>query len=197
MLERSGWNEGEALGPDVARRTRVTEDEERLTARKRRHKTFLEETEVKEETIDVPVAGQTDDDITEIRKVALIDLTLSDSEDEDNSDSENDEAGKIEGTISPTPVPASPSGRKALIIPLPTVLKSDRLGIGLKAKTVGPYKESRKRITHSAAAIAAHVRAAEDARRRKDKYGKGKRGLAREREQERLSRQRMLAYLNE
>ncbi|KAF8645221.1 hypothetical protein AX16_008048 [Volvariella volvacea WC 439] len=86
--------------------------------------------------------------------------------------------------------------RKALITPLATVLKSDRLGIGLKAKTVGPYKASQKRITHNAAALALHIRQSEEMRKKKRMYGRGKRGFDRHYKQEESTRQQMLSYLN-
>ena len=90
----------------------------------------------------------------------------------------------------------STSGRKALLTPLPTVLKSDRLGIGLKAKTVGPYKASRKRVTHNASALAAHIRAAEELKKEKGEFGRGRRGFQRQYRKDSMKRQMMLAYLN-
>jgi len=59
------------------------------------------------------------------------------------------------------------------------MLKSDRLGIGLKAKTEGPYRTSVKRVTPDAAALAAHVKAAEDMRHTQRELGKGRRAFAR------------------
>jgi len=80
---------------------------------------------------------------------------------------------------------------------LPTVLKADRLGIGLKAKTEGPYRQSKKRVTHNAAALAAHIRTAEEMRRKKAEVGRGKRGYAKMHRREEDRRKLMLAYLNE
>jgi len=94
------------------------------------------------------------------------------------------------------PTDVSAHGGKALLTPIATVLKSDRLGIGLKAKTAGPYKASQKRVTHNAEAMAAHVRAAEEARKRKEKFGRGRRGFKRQRNMEETKRKAMLAYLN-
>ncbi|KIK57305.1 hypothetical protein GYMLUDRAFT_46578 [Collybiopsis luxurians FD-317 M1] len=169
MLQNSGWNEGEALGQDVVRRRRITRD----------HPSPW----VKEEDMEVKLG---DGEITEVRKVEVVDLTVSDSD----SDSED------EPVVEDKNVNVPQNGRKALLTPLPTVLKSDRLGIGLKAKTEGPYKASVKRVTHNAAALAAHYRRAEEARLRKEKWGKGRRGFARRDKEEQTRRQNMLTYMN-
>ncbi|TFK82670.1 hypothetical protein K466DRAFT_666346 [Polyporus arcularius HHB13444] len=84
----------------------------------------------------------------------------------------------------------------ALLTPIATVLKSDRLGIGLKAKTVGPFKESKKRVTHNQAALAAHVRTTEEMRMRKSLIGRGTKSFARLAKAEAESRKRLLANLN-
>jgi len=82
--------------------------------------------------------------------------------------------------------------------PLPTILKSDRLGIGLKTKTEGPYRSSVKRVTHNAvASLAAHPEAAEDMRRTQRELGRGCRAFARAERMEREGRQNMMAYLGE
>ena len=85
---------------------------------------------------------------------------------------------------------------RALITPLPTVLKSDRLGIGLKAKTIGPYRESVKKVTHSQAALMAHIKANEELKRMKKIHGKGRRGYERMRKREEEKRKSVLSYLN-
>jgi len=87
--------------------------------------------------------------------------------------------------------------RKALVTPIATVLKSDRLGIGLKAKTVGPYRASQKHITHNAAAMLAHTKAAEELRKQKKTNGRGHRAFARQRKVEEANRKGLLAYMNE
>lgn len=147
----------------------------------------------------------------------MIDLTLSDTEREDvdvdgyyedeeeGDDDDNDDDRNNDNDIpfpSPSPSPKSPpSDPRAeptvLLTPLPAVLKSDRLGIGLKAKTEGPYRSSVRRVTHNAAALAAHVRAGEDLRRTQHRFGKGRRAFAREEHLERERRQTMMAYLSE
>jgi hypothetical protein len=97
----------------------------------------------------------------------------------------------------PSPPQGEGHGGKALLTPLPTVLKSDRLGIGLKAKTFGPYKASQKRVTHNAAALAAHVKENEERKLFKQKVGRGSRGFARAEKRESEKRKGLLAYLNQ
>lgn len=146
------------------------------------------------------MAVGTDDDICEVRKVDVIDLTLSDSEEDED---ELEDVDDIEMDISSdagTPQSSStvPSHNPtALLTPIATVLKSDRLGIGLKAKTEGPYKASKKRVTHNQAALAAHTKANEEMRRRKALFGRGTKSFARIAKAEAESRQRLLASLKE
>ncbi|GLB38392.1 hypothetical protein LshimejAT787_0502570 [Lyophyllum shimeji] len=192
MLQRSGWSEGEPLGPDVVRQRTTTPhaDDMILSGKKR-------EASVKQETLEVNVAGH--DDVAELRQVDVIDLTLSDSDEDDlqGSRSAEDKAKLDPPVTAPTDGSQDPHGRTALLTPIATVLKSDRLGIGLKAKTVGPYKASQKRITHNAAAMAAHIKAAEESRRRKQLYGRGRRGFTLQRRKEEADRKGLLAYLNQ
>jgi len=101
-----------------------------------------------------------------------------------------------ESEVTSGPSESTSHNRTALVTPLPTILKSDRLGIGLKAKTVGPYKASQKRVTHNAAALAAHIKAAEEMKRQKKKLGHGRRGLARQHKQQVKERAELLAYMN-
>ncbi|KAK7056877.1 hypothetical protein VNI00_002594 [Paramarasmius palmivorus] len=183
MLENSGWTEGEALGPDVIRQARP---------KKRR---CGPDRNVKKEVIEVDLG---DEDVKEMRQV--IDLTQSDDESASNSDgsyevSEEDDSEEMHIPISQPSSTADPM-RKALITPIPTVLKSDRLGIGLKAKTVGPYKASMKRVTHNSAALAEHLQRAEETRRRKKEHGRGHRAFARKYKEEQRRRDDMLAYMN-
>lgn len=177
-----------------------------------------------EQEDEILIDDDDDDPIVEIRKkahVPMIDLTQSDTEsddegedegeeeDENNNDDTIDENDEDEDDLN-SHAPTSPatqtektgnsddprSTQTALLTPLPTVLKSDRLGIGLKAKTEGPYRSSVKRVTHNAAALAAHVKAAEDRRRTQRLLGKGRRAFARADRLERERRQNMMAYLS-
>lgn len=198
MLQQHGWNEGEGLGPHVRRRTRVEGNFLDISAGKAASEPMSPRSLkfVKREEREVQWA----DDIQEIRNVEVIDLTLSDSEDQPLEA----DIGVVEPDLPPdisTRGSLSQShschSQTTLLTPIATVLKSDRLGIGLKAKTVGPHKASQKRVTHSAAAVAAHIRAAEDLREKKAESGRGRRGFARMAKKEQERRQQLLAYLNE
>ncbi|KAF9221026.1 hypothetical protein BS17DRAFT_738711 [Gyrodon lividus] len=188
MLQRCGWNEGEGLGAHVTRP--LTDTKEDCTESSiRRSVSQINLSSVK--------AEETESNIREIREV--IDLTQSDSEDETE-----DGFGALHNAVPQKPLPIQNCGassvshmQKSLLTPLPTVLKADRLGIGLKAKTEGPYKQSKKRVTHNTAALATHIRAAEEMRKKKAEVGKGKRGFAKVHKQEEDRRKLMLAYLNE
>lgn len=177
MLQRSGWSEGETLGAHVVRKPRVPTPQPRWTVKE----------EVKQEEMEVRYGS--DDEITEVRKVEVVDLTLSDS------DSDIVELPPPTQPASEEPLPEM-AGR-ALLTPISTVLKSDRLGIGLKAKTEGPYKASKKRITHNQAALNAHVRAAEETRMMKKIMGRGTRAFARKHKADEEQRRQLLAHLNE
>jgi hypothetical protein len=163
-----------------------------------------------EQEEEILIDDDDDDPIIEIRKkahVPMIDLTQSDTEsDEDDNGDNNDTIDESDDDDLNSRAPPSSSTthtddpratQTALLTPLPTVLKSDRLGIGLKAKTEGPYHSSVKRVTHNAAALAAHVKAAEDRRRTQRLVGKGRRAFARADRLERERRQNMMAYLSE
>ncbi|KAG7440872.1 uncharacterized protein BT62DRAFT_937653 [Guyanagaster necrorhizus] len=201
MLEKSGWNEGEALGADVVRRRRPGHALQPSIMVRRHHAESI----AKDDVIEVEI-GHGDGEVKEVRKVQVVDLTLdSDEESDTASDSTaadslvKEDPGDEEippSEDSPSSAPPSTSERKALLTPIPTILKFDRLGIGLKAKTVGPYKVSQKRVSHSAAALAAHSRAAEALKKRQKLFGRGHRGFARARKKEETSRRDMLAYMN-
>ena len=199
MLQRSGWNEGEPLGPNVSRRKPVKDilpDDEIIITTKSKDKgkgrlkfTTLSCQQTK-------LADALDDEISQSRNVEVIDLTLSDSDSDDSSMKAED--GKLEDQDEFTDVDIdvpTTHGGIALLTPIATRLKSDRLGIGLKAKTVGRYKTSQKRVTHNAAALAAHIRAAEENRRRMKEHGRGRRGHKKQRRMEEEKRKAMLASL--
>ncbi|KAJ6559113.1 hypothetical protein DFH09DRAFT_1247914 [Mycena vulgaris] len=137
---------------------------------------------IKEEDLDRPIIKEEQE---------IIDLTMSDSE-------SSEEESEVDEDNMPAATKVHTEGsRKALITPIATVLKSDRLGIGLKAKTVGPYRASQKRITHNAAAMLAHVKAAEEMRKQKKQGGRGHRGFASRRKVEEANRKALLAYMNQ
>ena len=200
MLQKSGWSEGEPLGPYFARRRDVA-GPSNLGKRKASPETRITEVEIE---------GY--GDIIEIRKEDVIDLTVSDDggsapssdeviSDEDGIELEDETCRSSNFRSTDADLISPPQGEghggKALLTPLPTVLKCDRLGIGLKAKTVGPYKASQKRVTHNAAALAAHVKANEERKVFKQKVGRGSRGFSKAEKREREKRKELLAYLNQ
>ena len=176
MLQRSGWNEGEGLGAHVVRPWAPRDIDERASS-------FV----------------KVEEDVTDIQSTReVIDLTLSDSEASEDAFEDYDVIqGSVQTQAYTGEASASHSMQRSLLTPLPTVLKADRLGIGLKAKTEGPYKRSKKRVTHNAAALAAHIRSAEEMRRNKVAVGRGRRGFAKIHKREEDRRKTMLAYLNE
>lgn len=190
MLQRSGWNEGEALGPHVIRRP----SESPLLDKKGKRR----EDNVTHEVLEFK--SEEHDDVSELREVAVIDLSLSDSD--PDTDDPNPNTGNFVSEKEHSPenlrsahVSSSAHGGTALLTPLVTVLKSDRLGIGLKAKTVGPYKASKKRVTHNSVAMAAHIRTTEAIRRQKKEYGRGRRGYDKLRKREEAERKALLAHI--
>ncbi|KAG2156871.1 uncharacterized protein EDB93DRAFT_1319457 [Suillus bovinus] len=159
LLRKGGWNEGEGLGAHVARSLRPAHT-----------------------SVSISHAGT-----KESRDILpdLIDLTQSGSEPED------DDFESFHRSLSLLLTPTScaskepdPYSQRLLLTPIPTVLKSDRLGIGLKAKTEGPYKQSKKRFTHNQAALASHIKTSEELRRKRVKVGRGRRGFAKVRKRE-------------
>ncbi|KAJ8456528.1 hypothetical protein ONZ45_g18684 [Pleurotus djamor] len=187
MLQQQGWNEGEPLGPHIRRDrkpvTHIIPDHGDMIppAKRQRQAPII----VKPEPHDSALG------VTEV-----IDLTISDEEDEDAAEKAMEILVDPEGDEEDDKEDDDGSGRTALITPIATVLKADRLGIGLKAKTVGPHRASKKRITHSVAALAAHQRAAERLRSQKQEHGRGRRGFARAKQKEHGQRQQLLAYMN-
>jgi hypothetical protein len=218
MLQNQGWSEGEGLGSSAHRSSDSGDD-----ANARQRLPIKKKGKAGRGSLITPALPSSppqevvrtsevllDDDIVEVRKVPVIDLTLSDTEHEDEDGYEDEDEEEEEGddddrnndndNFCPSPR-AHPSDPRAeptvLLTPLPTVLKSDRLGIGLKAKTEGPYRSSVKRVTPNAAALAAHTKASEELRRTQDRFGKGWRAYSRAEHLERERRQKMMAYLSE
>ncbi|KAI0346716.1 hypothetical protein BDW22DRAFT_1323410 [Trametopsis cervina] len=197
MLQRSGWNEGEGLGATVARQIAqqpVASSSRFMLDSEESRGEITVKTEQREVRLDE--AGE----ITELREVEIVDLTLSDPEDEIEEIEAPDTGLRTKPDISSS---AALSTREAsphstpLLTPIPTILKSDRLGIGLKAKTVGPYKASKKRVTHNQAALAAHIRSNEETKRMKTVVGRGTRSFARLAKADSEQRRQLLASLNE
>lgn len=209
MLQRSGWNEGEALGLDAVRHhihIPIAQDEMIKLGPERNKKGGGRVGCIDHKVAEMELSDH--DDVSELREVDVIDLTLSnldsDSEEDDDDPSFATVTSKVGEPVAtahtlhlvPLPILPSANSRTALLTPIATVLKSDRLGIGLKARTVGPYKASQKRVTHNAAALAAHIRAAEESQKRKKLLGRGRRGFVKQQKIEELERKRLLEYLN-
>ncbi|KXN88299.1 hypothetical protein AN958_07758 [Leucoagaricus sp. SymC.cos] len=202
MLQKGGWNEGEALGLGARRRplSSTGAGGSVITSKGKEKAVVMEPPENRPSRVD---KQELCDNLGDVKDGAdIIDLTQSDSE--SSSEEEEVEGDMAEEIPQGSELPLlegdaediSAHGRKALLTPIATVLKLDRLGIGLKAKTEGPYKASVKRVTHNAASLAAHARAAEEARRRREKFGRGRRGYERQRRREEDKRRDLIAYMN-
>ena len=217
MLQRAGWNEGEALGPNVVRRKPSENllaidglfDTTDVKGKVRARRTSSSSIIVRQETKEVKVENI--DGVTELQTFDVIDLSLDSDADSDSSSQtkgETLESGDASRTGNLTAsqnvdehlqeeADTSAYGHRALLTPIATVLKSDRLGIGLKAKTVGPYKISQKRVTHNAAVLAMHTKTSKESRRRRELFGRGRRGFERRHKKEEEHRQAMIAHLKQ
>ncbi|KAG1885125.1 hypothetical protein F4604DRAFT_1729834 [Suillus subluteus] len=184
LLQKGGWNEGEGLGAHVARS---------LRPRSPAHTSSVSISHAPLQGASIPVGNAKSRDILP----DVIDLTQSESESEDDFESFHRSPSVPLAPASSASKELDPYSQKSLLTPIPTILKSDRLGIGLKAKTEGPYKQSKKRVTHNQAALASHIRTSEELRRKRAEVGRGRRGFAKVRKREENERKRMLAYLNE
>ncbi|EKM51813.1 uncharacterized protein PHACADRAFT_262165 [Phanerochaete carnosa HHB-10118-sp] len=193
MLQQQGWAEGEGLGATASRQTNHIGAPARAVAKGKGKE--VDRSLIKREEHEVQLDA--DGEISMIKTIEVVDLTLSDSDSETAEEVEDEESAEESPRPSTTlVVPDADAHSKPLLTPIATVLKSDRLGIGLKAKTTGPYKESKKRITHNQAALARHVREAEEMRRLKALVGRGTRSFARLAKADSEHRRQLLASLN-
>lgn len=200
MLQKSGWQEGEALGRTAARRGGIGFRIE-INEQQSDEAASLTQSDAVKQTREVLI--DCGEDVQEVRHVDVIDLTSGvDSLDDDVEEALDElltdtritqEGPANDVSLSEALLDHNP---KALLTPLPTILKSDRLGIGLKAKRAGPYGESVKRVTHSQVAMTAHAKRAEEMRNLKVKVGRGRRGFERMQKKESQDRQALFAYLN-
>ncbi|TEB39902.1 hypothetical protein FA13DRAFT_1724114 [Coprinellus micaceus] len=229
MLQKSGWNEGEALGPYA----RLGWDVEGILGEEKVEKWKGKQREAKVEYVEVPATRKRvreDDEVTEVRKVETIDLTLdSDDESEGGSD-EAEEEPRIDGTPLAGDVKAEEvednntlntshdgHGGTALLTPISTILKSDKLGIGLKPKLTssasskGAYrvpilKDTRRNQVQASTSrgfkvtstqgVLDELRRREREERERRVFGKGRRGKERKRRKEEQERKGLLAYMN-
>jgi hypothetical protein len=183
MLQQSGWNEGEGLGAEYHRRKSLAQAQ------------IISE---QEQDLITPMPTSCSEQDEEKNAAAdVIDLTLSDSDDDgNNQDFMLTASASASHPLHSIIQDDDPYAPKALLTPISTILKSDRLGIGLQAKTVGPYKASQKRVTHNAAALAAHRKAGEALRKQKALLGRGRKSFEKARKLEEDRRKQLLAYLN-
>ncbi|EAU86055.2 hypothetical protein CC1G_07134 [Coprinopsis cinerea okayama7 len=164
MLQRSGWNEGETLGPYAVRRKveepplpDFLEEKEQSSRSKGKRPATSTTSSSTTQTVEIKL----EDGITEVKQVDIVDLTLtSDSESDDEQMGENtppaphgnfikEEEAEENATVMDDDDDVSGHGGRALLAPISTVLKADRMGIGLKPKTVagpkGAYRIPQKR----------------------------------------------------
>jgi len=198
MLQRKGWREGEGLGSGRIELTprwgigmnKALESSFIADQKKNLH---FPGAAVKEEIIDLTLSDSEQVPPTP----EVLDLTISDDESEaSDTETEEEQYEEVEdGNVHPSVRQQSSSHGTTLITPIATTLKADRLGIGLKTKRRGAAKA--KAITHTSAAIAAHIRTSNQTRKEfKARYGRGSRGFARAKRKEETDRVNMLAYLN-
>jgi len=203
MLQRQGWREGEGLGSarverkpgeglgvkksvgSALPRERIRELHKPVLGGQPECPTMTRMDDMVPEVIDLT------SDSEHVVQREVVDLTLSDSESQ--SDVELVELDLWRSPEIPPASPPKPHG-VTLLTPITTTLKADRLGIGLKAARRSSAKA--KAITHTSAALAAHIRTGNQARQDKSRHGRGSRGFARRKRQEERDRMGMLAYMN-
>ncbi|KAF6757447.1 hypothetical protein DFP72DRAFT_891186, partial [Ephemerocybe angulata] len=268
MLQRSGWNEGEALGPYAARVAQKkadtdvsailggsdAESEDRGMGWKGKGK----ERAITVEYVQVPATNGAkgkkrmraedafeDDEVVEMKMVemtkkaeevengtshapsgstqAVTRLEVKQEElDEQDLDEYNAEL-HTEASLHE----AYPQGHggTALLTPISTILKTDRLGIGLKPKltssavTKGAYrvpvlKDTRRnqariqsnsnsrsakgsRVTNTQGVLDEIKRREAEEKRDREVWGRGRKGKERKRRREEVERKGLLAYMNE
>ncbi|EPQ54659.1 hypothetical protein GLOTRDRAFT_111365 [Gloeophyllum trabeum ATCC 11539] len=211
MLEKGGWREGEGLGVNV-RRVRRDGKEAGKEKEKQKEATVKEEelevidvdevvsSEGQKEAEIIDLTGDADGSQTEEedgfdeftgpvgRNTALdraedSDATLSDSESAEEEYEQDEE-------FEPDPT------RTTLLTPLPTVLKADKLGIGLHHRRVRRKKAKKVTHTRESEAMREHIRRGEEMRRKQKEVGRGRRGFERMRRREEDERRRLISYLN-
>ncbi|KIO29380.1 hypothetical protein M407DRAFT_169566 [Tulasnella calospora MUT 4182] len=165
MLERHGWREGQTLGPGNQSHGNGN----------RAGIGFVAKHEDKEG--DESKRAMKDGDIAAASVVDFVDLTL-----EDGSESDGE-------TPKPRPVQNPPGGR-ALLTPLPTVLRADNAGIGSKRGT-------KRVITQSAHALELLERRKKRNRKSDSIVRVGAKALINKAKKEQQERSALIAYLRE
>ncbi|KZV92564.1 hypothetical protein EXIGLDRAFT_718233 [Exidia glandulosa HHB12029] len=183
LLQRSGWEEGQGLGPGAAGPSQRRVEQIRVPLDNRA------------EVIDLTGDDGDDGD--------AVDLTGDDDSDDTMSGDEipdvesDDMQPKLELDVEELP---TDSHGTALLVPLPAFLKPDKHGIGVRAAA----ERKMLRLKSTAQAIAAstpegtkrHQHIAAAARKRRAEVGRGARGFARMNRSESDQRQAMMSYMN-
>ena len=202
MLQRKGWQEGEGLGSgrverkskntlDYPRKLEVAFQERNIKPQKLVSRLFDADlmpvlNDVKHEVVDLTLPDLV---VEQNSSQNIIDLTLSDPDSgEDDAVNEDTVDQHEDASCQPT------SHGTMLITPIATTLKADRLGIGLKAARHSRNVKA-KAVTHTSAALAAHIRSGHQARIDRGRHGRGSRGFARARRKEERERVDLLAYM--
>ncbi|KAH7099518.1 hypothetical protein BKA62DRAFT_621318 [Auriculariales sp. MPI-PUGE-AT-0066] len=181
LLQRAGWEEGTALGARSSATTRTSIWPEVMERKPRQDIEVIDLTRDDDEelTADNPTEEESEDDHEQLAEDDSTEII----KDEPMGDDEN-----------------TPHGT-ALLVPLPAFLKPDKHGIGLRTQ-----KERRKmRLRDTSQALGLdnlkpgaerHVRLSQEARRRREKVGRGARGYTRESRYESGERQDMMRYMH-
>lgn len=197
MLQRRGWQEGEGLGSARVER----KPKEGLGFNKAFEAAFRDHNTEQLKSFSSPSDLDIKPLLSDVNH-EVIDLTLSDSESEENASQE-----VVDLTLSDSDLDDSDTARllddnshsaphrTTLLTPIATTLKADRLGIGLKAARHSRSIRA-KAVTHTSAALAAHIRHGHQARIDRARHGRGSRGLACAKQKEERGRVDLLAYMN-
>ncbi|TFK52365.1 hypothetical protein OE88DRAFT_1394452 [Heliocybe sulcata] len=198
MLEQSGWREGEGLGANVKRRNvkvqgkrpegdKLVEivDVDEFVEHEERKGHVVEVIDLTGDDDHVDTVEEDVDHVTEAGQDER-DATLSGSDDE----AEEAEEDEDEDSFEPDPT------RTTLLTPLPTVLKADKLGIGLHHRRV--RRKQAKKVTHkhTSEAMKDHIKRGEEIQRKQREVGRGRRGFEKIRRREEDERRRLIGYLN-
>lgn len=219
MLSKSGWEEGQPLGPQSGllggsksgQRKQSPKRVQLAESKRKKEKWMLLDTSMPK--LVVP-RGEG------FSGVEIVDLTIPDedateesSEDEEGEDSEMFATpnGEKEEEVSPSsdseseesdrqPAATASSQSKAILTPIPVALKHDRKGLGLST--------SKKLVTHSSLALRHHIQHGALERRHRisemkrlererlrGEFGRGKRAFARKAKEEQRKRDRLMEYM--
>ena len=200
MLTKGGWEEGQPLGPTSKRTQRPSSEATSSSYMKKEKWATL--------TGDMPKLVLRDE---HDGSTLLVDITNAEEDDEEESEtSDEEENNGLFSADDPTQeetgmiVDARQDGRsqdKAILTPIPVVLKNDRTGLGLTKK--------KRLVTHSSLALRHHIQQGKLERRNhatearqmerdymRGMYGRGKRAYARKAAAEQEKRKRIRELMN-